>query len=116
MNEIITVGGVKYTATNVETGPGIISFMLPGLTVDEAEAAFKNAESLTVGSEAGTVYGEYPNIKYESLTKDADGNVSVMMSILTREQVQIRELQTSQGEQDEAIAGLLYGEGGGEAQ
>lgn len=113
MNETITVGGEKYTATNVQTGLNTISFMLSGLTADEAESAFRNAESLTVGDEQDNVYGKYPNITYKSVTKDADGNVSVSMNILTQEQVQIKELQISQGEQDEVIAEMLYG--GGEA-
>lgn len=112
MNEIITAGSEKYTATNVITGLNHISFTLPGLTVEEAETAFKNAGSLTVGDGEDYVYGEYPNVAYGSVTKDADGNVSVSMHILTRDQVQIRKLQVSQGEQDEAIAELLYGEVG----
>ena len=109
MNEIIIVGGVKYTATNVETGLNTISFTLPDLTADEAETAFKNAESLNVGDGQNNVYGEYPNVVYKSVTKDADGNVSVSMHILTQEQVQIRELQVSQLEQDEAIAAMMFG-------
>ncbi len=111
MNEIITAGDVKYTATNVSTGINSISFMLPKLTVDEAEAAFKNVESLTVENEKGEIYGEYPNVSYEYLTKDADGNVSVSMHILTRDQLQIRNLQVSQDEQDEVIASMMFGGG-----
>lgn len=109
MNEIITVGSKKYTATNVITGLNTISFTLSDLTADEAETVFKSVEFLTVGDDQNNVYGEYPNVVYKSVTKDADGNVSVSMSILTQEQVQIKELQTSQAEQDEAIAELLYG-------
>lgn len=111
MNEIIAVGDVKYTATNVRTGINSISFMLPELTVDEAEGAFKNVESLTVENENGETYGEYPNVSYEYLTKDADGNVSVSMYILTMDQIQIKELQVSQGEQDEVIAAMMFGGG-----
>ena len=114
MNEIITVGGEKYTATKVETGINTISFILHGLTADEAETAFKYAEYLIVGDDQDNVYGEYPNVAYKSVTKDADGNVSVSMSILTQYQVHIKELQLSQGEQDEVIAEMLYG--GGKAQ
>ena len=114
MNEIITVGSKKYTATNVETGLNTISFTLSELTADEAETAFKDVESLTVGDVQDNVYGEYPNVVYKSVTKDAEGNVSVSMNILTQDQVHIKELQLSQGEQDEVIAEMLYG--GGEAQ
>lgn len=111
MNEIITVGSEKYTATKVETGINTISFTFPDLTADEAETAFKNVEFLTVGDVQDNVYGEYPNVVYKLVTKDADGNVSVSMNILTQEQVQIKELQISQGEQDEVIAEMLYGGG-----
>lgn len=109
MNEIITVYSKKYTATNVITGLNTISFTLSDLTADEVETVFKSVESLTVSDDQNNVYGEYPNVVYKSVTKDADGNVSVSMSILAQEQVQIKELQTSQAEQDEAIAELLYG-------
>lgn len=108
MNEIITVCGKKYTATTI-TGLNTISFTLSDLTADEVETVFKSVESLTVSDDQNNVYGEYPNVVYKSVTKDADGNVSVSMSILAQEQVQIKELQTSQAEQDEAIAELLYG-------
>ena len=41
MNEIITVGGVEYTATKVSTGINTISFMLQDLTEDEAKSVFE---------------------------------------------------------------------------
>ena len=107
MNEIITVNGVAYTVQNVTTGANSISFVLAELTVEEAEAVFRDCESLTVGTEE-EVYGNYPNVTFESITKDADGNVSVTMHILTKSELQIKDLQASQAEQDEAIA-ELYG-------
>ncbi len=110
MNEIITVGSEKYTATNVETGLNAISFILPDLTGGEAKAAFKNAKSLTVGDEE-TAYGEYPDVEFVSITIGEDESVMVTMHILTKTEKQIRELQVSQSEQDEAIAELLYGGG-----
>lgn len=108
MNEIITVNGVAYTVQNVTTGANSISFVLTNLTIEEAETAFKSAESLTVGTEEET-YGNYPNVSFESVTKDAEGNVSVTMHILTKSELQIKELQVSQAEQDEAIADLYGG-------
>ena len=109
MKEIITAGGVKCTATNVSTGLNTISFTLFDMTVDEAEAVFKNVESLMVSDEQDNVYGEYPNVAYESVTKDADENVSVSMHILTHDQVQIRELQVIAAEHDAAIAAMMFG-------
>lgn len=110
MNETITIDGVKYTVTNVDTGLNSISFMLPDLTEDEAKAAFKNAKSLTIG-DGQTAYGEYPDVEFVSITIGEDESVMVRMHILTKTEKQIRELQVSQSEQDEAIAELLYGGG-----
>ena len=108
MNEIITVNGVKYAAQNVTTGANSISFTLAELTVEEAEAVFRNAESLTVGTEE-EVYGNYPHVSFESVSKDVDGIVTITMHIFTKEELQIKELQVSQAEQDEAIATLMFG-------
>ena len=112
MNEIITAGGVKYTATNISTGINTITFTLLGLAEDEAKAAFRHAESLPIGDE-DTAYGKYPDVKFESLTIGADEKITITMHILNNTEKQIRDLQVSQAEQDEAIAELLYG--GGEA-
>lgn len=111
MNEIITANGVKYTTQNLITGLNTISFMLQGLTVDEAEAAFRNVTSLTVGTDEteDTVYGEYPNVTYESITNDAEENITITMHIPSKMELQIAALQESQSEQDEAIAQLMFG-------
>lgn len=112
MNEIITANGVGYTAKNVTTGINTISFTLID-PVEDPEAAFREVKELAVEDEQGTVYGQYPNVEYESLTIVADGSVTITMHILTKTETQIRELQASQAEQDEVIAEILYG---GEAQ
>lgn len=109
MKEIITTGGVKYTAANVDTGLHTISFTLPDLTENEAKAAFKNATSLTVGNEIDEAYGQYPDIEFESLTVGADEEITITMHILTNTEKQIRDLQVSQAEQDEAIAAMMFG-------
>lgn len=115
MKELITIGSVSYAAKNIDTGINTISFVLSGLTADEAHAAFKNARSLTVGEE-GSVYGEYPNVAFESIMIDAEGEITVTMHILSKIEVQIRELQTAQAElqvataeHDEVIAAMMFG-------
>ena len=114
MNEIITANGVKYTVQNLNTGLNTTSFMVQGLTVEDAEAAFRNVASLTVGT-IGTdetediIYGEYPNVIYESITKDAEDNITITLHIPTKNELQIAELQESQAEQDEAIATIMFG-------
>ena len=116
MNEIITANGVKYTVQNLITTQNAISFMVQGLTTDEAETAFRSVESLTVGANEETVYGEYPNVIYESVTKNADDEITITMHIPTKIELQIAELQESQeeiqisqAEQDEAIATMMFG-------
>lgn len=117
LNEIITTGGIDYPVQNICTGLNTISFVVQ-LTADAAEVTFRNVTALSVKSEDGEVYGEYPNVVYTSVTKDAAGNVTVTMRIPTKIELQIAELQESQAttdksqsEQDEVIALLLYGGG-----
>ena len=111
MNEIITANGVKYITQNLNTGLNTISFTVQGLTADEAEAAFRNVTSLTVGIDEteDSVYGEFPNVTYESITKDAEDNITVTMHIPTKTELQIADLQESQAEQDEVIATMMFG-------
>lgn len=72
LNEIITTGGIDYAVQNLCTGLNTISFVVQ-LIADEAEAAFKNVTALSVKTEGGEVYGEYPNVVYASVTKDVTG-------------------------------------------
>lgn len=109
MNEIITANGVNYTIQNLTTTQNTISFTVQGLTTDEAENVFRGVKFLTVGADENTIYGEYPNIVYESLTKDADNNITITMHIPSKMELQISELQKSQAEQDEAIATIMFG-------
>lgn len=111
MNEMITTGGVSYTAANVTTGTDTISFTLSDMTADKAHEVFKNAESLEVGEEEGAAYGLYPDVKFDHLTVYADESIIVTMRIPTEMEKQISNLQVSQAEQDEVIAELLYGGG-----
>ncbi len=108
MNETITANGVSYTAKNVTTEINSISFTLAN-PVENPEAAFREVKSLTVGDGQKNVYGQYPDVEYESLTTAADGSVTITMHILTKTEKQIKELQVSQAEQDEAIAAMMFG-------
>lgn len=116
MNEIITAGGVEYAAQSIKTDINTISFKLSGLTADEAREAFINIEALTVGSGGDDVYGKYPDVKFSSVTLEADDSITVTMHILSDVEKQIREVQKTQNEMraslrehDEVIAELLYG-------
>lgn len=120
LNEIITAGGIDYTVQNLCTGLNTISFVVQ-MTVDEAESAFKNVTALSVKSEKSEdeeAYGEYPNVVYASVMKDAGGSVTITMRIPTQMEQQIADLQKaqaatdkSQADQDEVIAELMYGGG-----
>ncbi len=109
MNEIITASGAHYTVENVTTGINTISFTVTDPAAGDVEAVFKEVKELTVGDTKGTVYGEYPDVEFESLMISADGKVAVTMHILDATEKQIRELQVSQAEQDEAIAAMMFG-------
>lgn len=111
MKELIMLGDVSYVAKKVETGINTISFKLEGSVPEDIEAAFKDVKSLKVGNTDGEVYGDYPDVEYESLTITATGEIIVTMHILTKDEKQIKDLQISQAEQDEAIAQMLYGGG-----
>ena len=82
----------------------------------KAREAFKNIDSLTVGSGGEDVYGEYPDVKFSSVTLEADDSIIVTMHIPSDIEKQIREVQKTQKEMqaslrehDEVIAELLYG-------
>ena len=107
MKEIITVNGTNYSAENVTTTSNSISFSLSGNTA-EIKSVFENATELTVSNEDGEVYGEYANLTFESITEYADSTIVVTMHIPSPLELAVSQLQTSQAEQDEAIA-ELYG-------
>ena len=107
--EIITVNGVAYTAQNVTTSSNSITFSMEG-EVAEIKSVFENATELTVSNEDGETYGEYTDLTFESITAYADGSIVVTMHIPSKIELALSQLQTSQAEQDEAIA-ELYGMG-----
>lgn len=115
MNEIITVGDVEYTTTKVSTGINTISFTLSDMTEDDAKTIFEAAKMLSVGDENG-VYGEYPDVEFESIMIDAEGSITVTMHILSKMEKQIKSLQEAVSghdeaiaEHDEAIAAMMFG-------
>lgn len=116
MKELITIGNVSYVAKKVETRINTISFTLEESVPEDVEAAFKDVKSLTVGNTDGEVYGEYPDVEFESITIGADDAVTVTMHIPTKMEKQLRDLQetvSSHGaaiaEHDEAITAMMFG-------
>lgn len=106
--EIIIVNGTNYSAKNVTTTSKSIAVSLEG-DAAEIKSAFENATELTVSSEDGEVYGEYTDLTFESITEYADSTIVVTMHIPSPLELAVSQLQTSQAEQDEAIADLYGG-------
>ena len=108
--EIITVNGVKYDTAKILTSANSISFTLVDGDITTLKNIFKDVVSLSV-SESETpdvIYGEYKNLSFESISEDVNGRVTVTMHIPTALELAIVQLQSSQADQDEAIA-ELYG-------
>lgn len=108
LNEKIIVDDIEYPVENVSTGLNFISFVVHDMDMDTAESTFKNVTSILVGAE-GEIYGEYPNVKFESISKNISDKITITMHILTDIEKQYKELEISQAEQDEAIAELMFG-------
>lgn len=108
MNEKIIANGITYDAENVTTSTNSISFTLND-TAENLKTAFKDVTEINVSDNDGQVYGTYEHIYFESVTEYAeDGKATVTMHIMSKTEIAITDLQTSQAEQDEAIA-ELYG-------
>lgn len=108
--EIITVNGVRYDTTKILTSANSISFTLVDGDITTLKNIFKDVVSLSVleSETPDVIYGEYKNLSFESVSEDADGNITVTMHIPTALELAVAQLQSSQADQDEAIA-ELYG-------
>lgn len=106
--EIIKAKGVSYDAEKVTTSTNSISFTVRDKTAEEMKTEFQDATELTVSDTDGNEYGVYKNLSFESVTEYADGTVTVTMHIPTALELEVKQLQVSQAEQDDAIA-ELYG-------
>lgn len=108
--EIIIVNGIKYDTTKILTSANSISFTLVDGDVTTLKNVFKDITSLSVSDSEtpDVIYGEYENLSFESISEDVDGNITVTMHIPTALELAVAQLQSSQADQDEAIA-ELYG-------
>ena len=108
--EIITANSVKYDTMNILTSANSISFTIANGNITALKDVFKSVSTLSV-SDSDTpdvIYGEYENLIFNSISEDIDGNVTIIMRIPTALELAVSELQSSQADQDEAIA-ELYG-------
>lgn len=108
--EIIKVNGVNYDTTNVSTSANSIAFTVTDGDITSLKNIFKEVTTLSVADSEtpDEIYGEYDNLSFESISEDSEGNVTIVMHIPTALELAVAQLQSSQADQDEAIA-ELYG-------
>jgi hypothetical protein len=107
--EYITANGTEYECQTVTTATDGISFTVDG-NVSEVATAFGEVTSLTVAGEDKEVYGVYDNLTFSYAMVDSDSVVTVFMSIKSDAEQRIETLEQTQTEQDELIAGIMFGE------
>ena len=108
-HEYVIIDGTSYQAESVSTGTDSISFALNGLEIAATVEKFKPVTDLSVSGEDLKPYGVYSNLTFTSATVDADGLVTVVFHIATKEEVRIKKLESTQAEQDIAISELMFG-------
>ena len=107
--EYIKANGIEYATKSVTTGTNSISFTMKKQNITEIEEAFRQVTELTVSGEDKTIYGTYENLVFESATVYEDGTVRVIMHIKTKDELWKESVDSSQAEQDEAIAAMMFG-------
>ena len=108
--EIIIVNDVNYDTTDISTSANSIAFTITGGDITSLKNTFKEVTALSVADSEtpDTIYGEYENLSFESISEDSEDNVTIVMHISTALELVVAQLQSSQADQDEAIA-ELYG-------
>ena len=114
MREYVTINGENYKTESVVTGVDTIRFTLPNMEIAEAVEKFKSVTDLSISGKDLKPYGVYSNLTFNSSTVDADGLVTVVFHVATAEEIRIKNLESTQAEQDIAISKLMFGEHGGE--
>lgn len=107
--EYITVNDTQYECQKIVTSTNSISFTLVGQEIGAISETFKDVTELTVSNETAGVYGTYSYLTFQSATVYEDGSITVVMHIPSEEELRLAALETSQAEQDEIIAELIYG-------
>lgn len=107
--EYIKANDIEYKCSTVTTGINSISFVMEGQAIEDIHTAFKDVTELTVSGEDKTTYGIYENLSFVSATVNAENLVSVTMGIKSALEADVDALKVSQAEQDELLAGLMFG-------
>lgn len=106
--EYINANGTVYECQKIETESNAIVLTIDGKT-EELKEAFKNVTNFTVSGKDNEAYGNYENLKYQSVTEYEDGTVTIKMKILSDMEIAVSDLQKTQAEQDDVIAELIGG-------
>lgn len=111
--EIIKANGVNYNTIDVSTSANSITFIIADGNIVSLKNIFKEVTTLSVADSEmpDEIYGEYNNLSFEFISEDAEGNVTIVMHIPTALELAVAQLQSSQADQDEAIAELYGMEG-----
>ena len=109
MNEYVIIGKENYKTESVVTGVSSIGFSIADMEIAEAVEKFKSVTDLSISGEDLKPYGVYSNLTFNSATVDADGLVTVVFHIATKEEIRIKNLEATQTEQDVVISELMFG-------
>lgn len=113
MKKILTAGGRDFEFEKMETHAGGIIFTQAGGSADEMAAFFSGVSELHTSLETEESgrrgCGDFGSLRFERASVNADGTVDVAMRILPQQEIEMEALKASQAEQDEMLAGLMYG-------
>lgn len=113
MKKILTANGRDFEFEQMETHIGRIIFTQAGGSADEMAAFFDGVPELCTYLETEEngrkICGTFENLRFERASVNADGTVDVAMRILSQQEIEMETLKESQAEQDEMLAGLMYG-------
>lgn len=97
MKEFVTANGRTFTCMDVTTGLNFITMTMEGQDIAELEAFFRDVSGLTVAMEGQGPHGVYEKpdrpLEFESITKYADGSVSVTMHIKDKTEMELDALK-----------------------
>lgn len=107
--EYINVNGKEYQC-NTTTSTNSISFELENEKIADVVEQFEGMTRVEVKGTDKETIGIYENIKFMSATVTAEKKVIVTMDLQNDVNARLDALETSQAEQDEAIAEIIGGD------
>lgn len=113
MKEFITANEKTFECISVQTGTDSISFTMENQATADLEPFFRGVSKITVSdTKLGNPYGNFENLRFESITTNDDYSVTVKMHIKSEIERRLDALEASQELQDGAIMELAQNVGG----